>query len=62
MRPELIYVVAVDFDPIQWAVHCEICDDIVSEPAHDGHAVDLYEIKHRKKHVYWGRRQVSAKK
>ena len=60
MKPELIYVVAVDFEPLQWAVHCEICDDIVSEPTHDGDQADLNEIEHRKKHDYLDRWQVSG--
>ena len=50
MKPELIYVVAVDFEPLQWAVHGEICDDIVSEPTHDGDTADHNELEHRKKH------------
>ncbi len=53
MKPELIYIVAVDLDPIQWAVNCEICDDIVSTPTHDGDIADLHELEHRRKHEYF---------
>ena len=53
MKPLLIYVVAVDVGPIQWAVNCEICDDIVSAWTHDGDLADQFEFEHRTFHDYW---------
>ena len=53
MKPLLIYVVAVEVGPTQWAVSCEICDDIVSEPTQDGVLADQFEFEHRTFHDYW---------
>lgn len=53
MQSDLIYVVAVDFDPLKWAVECEICDDIVSEETTDEAQADLFEYEHRKMHDHW---------
>ena len=53
MKPVLIYVVAVDVGPVQWAVNCEKCDDIVSEATSNGELADLYEYEHRKVHDHW---------
>jgi len=37
-------VVAVDLDPIRWAVYCELCSSYVSEPTeHEWLADALYE-------------------
>lgn len=37
-------VVAVDFNPTLWAVHCEICDKYIGEPTTDDDLVDrMYE-------------------
>ena len=49
----LIYTVAVDAGPVIWAVHCEICDDIVSDETSDGNLADQYEFEHRKVHDHW---------
>ena len=53
MNPDLICVVAIDFDPLTWAVECEICDDVVSEETTDEAQADLFEYEHRKVHDHW---------
>jgi len=42
--PMSVDVVAVDLDPIRWAVYCELCSSYVSEPTeHEWLADALYE-------------------
>jgi ribosomal protein S27E len=45
-----IDIVAVDFEPITWAVRCDICDQIVTEPTTDETLVDSQEVEHRQLH------------
>ena len=46
-----IEIVAVDYQPITWAVLCDICDhEIVTEGTTDEALVDSQEIEHRRFH------------
>jgi hypothetical protein len=39
-----VEVVAIDFDPTIWAVHCDICKSDIGEPTQDEELVDqMYE-------------------
>ena len=53
MQSDLIYVIAVNFNPLTWVVQCEICDDIVSEETTDVAQANLFEYEHRKVHDNW---------
>ena len=48
----LIYVVAIDVNPVVWQISCEICDDLVDEPTSDGDLIDSRELKHRNFHGF----------
>jgi hypothetical protein len=48
----LIYVVAIDSDPLLWQVFCEICDDLVDEPTSCGDLIDSRELEHMKFHGF----------
>lgn len=52
---DLVYTVAVGTDPLKWAVHCEICDDIISEDFLDGPLVDKVEQYHKDFHLESGK-------
>lgn len=48
----LIYVVAIDVNPVVWQISCEICDDLVDKPTSDGDLIDSRELEHRKFHGF----------
>lgn len=41
-----IYIVAVDSNPLRWAVQCDICDDLVTDYLPDGDEIDMLEQDH----------------
>lgn len=45
------YVVAVNTQPLVWAVTCDICDDLVSEETTDGDMADYYAHLHNVYHL-----------
>lgn len=45
-----IYAVAVDFNPILWVVHCEICDEEFGNPTANDEELEDTENEHRKSH------------
>lgn len=46
----LIYPVSVDFDPIIWAIYCEICELVVSEKTVEEQVLGLEELAHKAFH------------
>jgi hypothetical protein len=51
------YVVAVDTQPLVWAVHCDICDDIISEATTNGDVADYYADLHNIYHKQLDKQQ-----
>lgn len=51
---DLIYTVAVGTDPLLWAVHCEICDDLVTDSIADDNEIDTLEADHIDFHNHIG--------
>jgi len=49
-----VYPVAVDFDPVLWAVDCEICGCLVSEGVADEAVVGRLEVEHKAFHAGLG--------
>jgi hypothetical protein len=49
-----VYPVAVDFDPVLWAVDCEICGCLVSEGVTDEAVVGRLEVEHKAFHAGLG--------
>ena len=51
---DYIYTVAVGTDPLLWAVHCEICDDLVTDFISDDYEIDKLEADHIDYHNHNG--------
>jgi hypothetical protein len=46
-----IYIVAVDVNPVFWAVDCEICEGLVTEGTINAEEVYRVELSHKASHL-----------